>query len=100
WLRSRPFTDKHPCHRAKVMTDPLHSTKLSGIPGSWSKLSLQVPDPELRSRFVVYLFAGVIALVFFCRAFGIDRKVDSDEAGLLNPPYMYAHYGQVTYPVY
>ena len=82
------------------MGDSLYSTMLSDVLGLGSKLGLRVPDPELRSRFAVYLFAGVVALVFFCLAFGVDRNVDVDEAGLLNPPYMYARYGHIAYPVY
>ncbi len=82
------------------MSDSLHPKMLSDILGFGSKLGLRVPDPELRSRFAVYLFAGVVALVFFCLAFAVDRNVDVDEAGLLNPPYMYARYGHIAYPIY
>jgi hypothetical protein len=52
----------------------------------------------LRITFLVCAFvicaAGCLYLTF------LDRELFFDEVGLYNPPYMFQHYGRITYPVH
>jgi hypothetical protein len=48
----------------------------------------------------VLLFAIFIALLVLLSAYFTDRNGWIDEIGLLNPPYMLAHFGKLSYPIY
>src|ERR1700683_2572828 len=81
------------------MTDNLNdSFKMRYFP-SIPRLTLpeDAGTPPSRS---VGLLAVFVGLLLFTLAFATDRKADIDEVGLLNPPYMYVHYGRITYPIY
>jgi hypothetical protein len=48
----------------------------------------------------VLIFAGFTALLVLLSAFFTPRNGDIDELGLFNPPYMMAHFGALSYPIY
>jgi hypothetical protein len=48
----------------------------------------------------VLLFACLVALLIFASAYLTERNGLVDEPGFLNPPYMMAHYGKLTFPTY
>jgi hypothetical protein len=52
-----------------------------------------------RSKPVV-LFACFVGLLILLSAFCTDRDGSIDELGFLNPPYMLAHFGKLTFPTY
>lgn len=45
-------------------------------------------------------FAFFVALLVLIAAFGVDRQGWVDELGFLNPPYMLAHFGKLTFNSY
>jgi len=48
----------------------------------------------------VLLFACFVGLLILLSAFCTDRDGSIDELGFLNPPYMLAHFGKLTFPTY
>lgn len=54
-------------------------------------------DTDRRSIFV---FACLVALLVLISAYATDRNGSVDELGFLNPPYMLAHFGRLTFPVF
>jgi hypothetical protein len=52
-----------------------------------------------RSKPVLF-FAGFAGLLILLSAFSTDRGGWIDEPGFLNPPYMLAHFGKLTFPTY
>jgi len=48
----------------------------------------------------VIVFACLAALLVLVSAYSTDRNGAVDEPGFLNPPYMLAHYGRLTFPTY
>ena len=48
----------------------------------------------------VLLFACFVGLLILLSAFCTDRDGSIDEPGFLNPPYMLAHFGKLTFPTY
>jgi hypothetical protein len=48
----------------------------------------------------VFVFACFVALLILISAFCTDRNGAVDELGFLNPPYMLAHFGRMTFPVF
>jgi hypothetical protein len=58
---------------------------------------LPAMDTERRS---VFIFACLVAALVLISAYGTDRNGSVDELGFLNPPYMLAHYGRMTFPVF
>lgn len=48
----------------------------------------------------VLLFACFAGLLILVSAFCTDRDGSIDELGFLNPPYMVAHFGKLTFPTY
>ncbi len=73
--------------------------------GKEDKFSLRdVPSVSLtevhRERVHVLVCIAVLALASLAWAFFTNRKLVLDDLGLFNPPYMYANYGRVTYPVH
>jgi len=48
----------------------------------------------------VVCFALLVALLILLSAYFTDRNGLSDEPGFLNPPYVLAHYGKLTFPAY
>lgn len=58
---------------------------------------LPAMDTERRS---VFIFACLVAALVLISAYGTDRNGTVDELGFLNPPYMLAHFGRLTFPVF
>jgi len=48
----------------------------------------------------VIVFACLVAVLVLISAYCTDRDGAVDEPGFLNPPYMLAHYGHLTFPTY
>ena len=48
----------------------------------------------------VFFFAAFVALLILLSAYCTERNGLVDEPGFLNPPYMVAHYGKLTFPTY
>jgi hypothetical protein len=48
----------------------------------------------------VFLFACFVAALVLISAYCTDRNGVVDETGFLNPPYMLAHFGRLTFPVF
>ncbi|HLK19436.1 MAG TPA: hypothetical protein VKT81_10780 [Bryobacteraceae bacterium] len=48
----------------------------------------------------VFLFACFVAALVLISAYCTDRDGAVDETGFLNPPYMLAHFGRLTFPVF
>lgn len=48
----------------------------------------------------VLVFAGFVAVLVLMSAYVTDRNGVVDEPGFLNPPYMLAHFGRLTFPVF
>jgi len=48
----------------------------------------------------VLFFAFFVALLILISAYCTERDGQVDEPGFLNPPYMLAHYGKMTFPTY
>jgi len=48
----------------------------------------------------VLLFACFVGLLILLSAYCTDRDGSIDELGFLNPPYMLAHFGKLTFPTY
>ncbi|MEO8368588.1 MAG: hypothetical protein ABI806_05265 [Candidatus Solibacter sp.] len=48
----------------------------------------------------VLAFAGFVAVLVLLSAYFTERNGLVDEPGFLNPPYMLAHYGKLTFPTY
>ncbi len=51
-------------------------------------------------RRCVFVFSCFVALLVLISAYCTDRNGTVDELGFLNPPYMLAHFGRMTFPVY
>jgi hypothetical protein len=54
-------------------------------------------DTDARS---VFVFACLVAALVLISAYATDRNGSVDELGFLNPPYMLAHFGRLTFPVF
>jgi hypothetical protein len=54
-------------------------------------------DTDRRS---VFIFACLVAALVLISAYATDRNGAVDEPGFLNPPYMLAHFGRLTFPVF
>lgn len=52
------------------------------------------------TRKVVVCFACLVASLVLLEAYFSDRNGGVDELGLMNPPYMLAHFGKLTYTAY
>jgi hypothetical protein len=52
------------------------------------------------ARMSVLFFAAIVSALVLLSAFFTDRNGWLDEIGLLNPPYMLAHFGKLSYPIY
>ena len=48
----------------------------------------------------VLLFACFVSILILLSGYFIERNGLIDEPGFLNPPYMVAHYGKLTFPTY
>jgi hypothetical protein len=53
-----------------------------------------------REEIAVVFLAAIIGIAAVFWGFFTDRYLELDDLGLFNPPYMYANYGSVTYPVH
>ena len=62
-------------------------------------------DPSASPKYAaehrsVFLFACFVAALVLISAYCTDRNGAVDEPGFLNPPYMLAHFGRLTFPVF
>ena len=55
---------------------------------------------DATERRSVFLFACFVAAMVLISAYCTDRNGAVDETGFLNPPYMLAHFGRLTFPVF
>jgi len=55
---------------------------------------------EAEREWPVFIFACLVAFLLVLAAYATDHIGYVDELGLYNPSYMFAHYGNLTYPVY
>jgi len=59
------------------------------------------PSPDARYLRITFLICALVICVAGCLYLTfLDRELFFDEVGLYNPPYMFQHYGRITYPVH
>ena len=59
------------------------------------------PAPDPVHLKVLFIVCTLLVCVMGCLYLAfLDRELSFDEVGLYNPPYMFQHYGRITYPVH
>lgn len=80
---------------------PLNQTSVEdSAPEARSPAAKPEAEAVAGLRLSVLLFAIFIAALILLSAYFTDRNGWIDEIGLLNPPYMLAHFGKLSYPIY
>jgi hypothetical protein len=81
------------------MPSPVTSAEKS-VPHEHSRDTSQEGIAASAAELSVLLFAMMVAALVLLSAYFTDRNGWIDEIGLLNPPYMLAHFGKFSYPIY
>jgi hypothetical protein len=66
----------------------------------WGGARSLLQPADLQGRSSVLVFACFVTLLVLISAYCTDRNGAVDEPGFLNPPYMLAHFGRLTFPVF
>jgi hypothetical protein len=66
----------------------------------WRRPARAPYDIEMQAEreWPVFIFACLVAFLLVLAAYATDHTGYVDELGLYNPSYMFAHYGNLTYP--